>query len=67
MPGIAVFSEEFRTAIDAWTDLHGFRAGEVLVSHPIQPLHDDEVRALADAAFDCGSWQSTDAREVSFA
>ena len=49
---MAVFSEEFRTAIDAWTELHGFRAGEVLVAHPIQPLDDDEVRALADTAYD---------------
>ena len=52
IPGVAVFSEEFESAIEAWTELNGFHAGSVLVRHPIQPLNDDEVRGRADDAFD---------------
>ena len=52
IPAVAVFSEEFETAFESWTKLHGFRAGSVFVNHPIQPLDDDEVRKRADDAFE---------------
>jgi hypothetical protein len=52
LPAVAVFSEEFRSGVEAWRTLHGFNAGAVFVPHPIQPLNDDEVHARADEAFD---------------
>ena len=52
VPGVAVFSEEFESAFEAWTKLHGFRARSVFVNHPIQPLDDNEVRQRADNVFD---------------
>ena len=52
VPGVAVFSAEFESAVAAWTELHGFEAGTVFVRHPIQPLNDDEVRGRADDSFE---------------
>jgi len=52
IPGVAIFSEEFVTAIEAWTNLHGFEAASVLVGHPIQPLTDEQITACADAVYD---------------
>jgi len=51
-PAVAVFSEEFRSAVDAWRDVHGFDAGAVFVRHPIQPLTDAEVHGRADEVFE---------------
>ena len=51
LPAVAVFSEEFRSAVEAWRALHGFDAAAVYVRHPIQPLSDEEVRGRADEVF----------------
>ncbi len=50
----AVFlaSAEFREAADAQAEALGFPAPYVLVAHPIQDRTDEEMRALADAAYD---------------
>ena len=53
IPTATVISAEFVTAARAQADALG--ASEyrpVVVAHPIQPLTRDEVRALADKAFD---------------
>lgn len=52
VPAVAVFSDEFKSAFEAWTTLHGFAAPKVFVTHPIQRLNDDEVNTLADKFFD---------------
>ena len=51
VPAVAVFSDEFESAYEAWTTLHGFRAASVFVAHPIQPLNDEEVVERADSVF----------------
>jgi hypothetical protein len=52
-PTATVISAEFVRAATAQADALG-AAGyrTVVVAHPIQPLTREEVRALADAAFD---------------
>lgn len=53
IPTATVISTEFERAARAQADALG--AGDyrtVMVAHPIQPLTRDEVRALADRAFD---------------
>jgi hypothetical protein len=53
IPTATVISAEFVKAARAQADALG--AGDyrtVVVAHPIQPLTRDEVRALADKAFD---------------
>ena len=53
IPTATVISAEFQRAARAQADALGateYRA--VVVAHPIQPLTRDEVRALADSAFD---------------
>ncbi len=53
LPTATVISAEFQRAARAQAEALGatdYRA--VVVPHPIQPLTRDEVRALADAAFD---------------
>ena len=53
IPTATVISAEFVKAARAQADALGateYRA--VVVAHPIQPLTRDEVRALADKAFD---------------
>ncbi|MBI4269559.1 MAG: hypothetical protein A3F92_04600 [Candidatus Rokubacteria bacterium RIFCSPLOWO2_12_FULL_71_22] len=53
IPTATVISSEFQRAARAQAEAlgaHDYRA--VAVPHPIQPLVRDEVRALADKAFD---------------
>jgi hypothetical protein len=53
IPTATVISAEFRRAATAQADALGAAAYRtVVVAHPIQPLTREEVRALADAAFD---------------
>jgi hypothetical protein len=52
IPGGFVASEVFRTAARTQGDAVGFHADSLFVAHPIQDRTDDEMRALADAAFD---------------
>ena len=52
LPGVAIFSEEFRSGVEAWRDVHGFDANAVYVDHPIQPLTEAELHAQADSVFD---------------
>ena len=52
IPGGYVASEVFRRAADSQGDLFGFHPDRVFVAHPIRDRTDDEMRALADAAFD---------------
>jgi hypothetical protein len=53
IPTATIISTEFRRAARAQADALGARAFEtIVVAHPIQPLTRDEVRALADGAFD---------------
>ena len=51
LPGVFVASSEFVDAAAAQSAALGFDAARVLVPHPIQDRTDDELRALADAAF----------------
>jgi hypothetical protein len=52
VPSVFVASSEFVGAADHQAKALGFPAARVFVQHPIQDRTDDEVRALADAAFD---------------
>lgn len=52
VPGVAVFSSEFRPAVEAWRALHGFDAGALYLAHPIQPRSDEQMRAMAEQAAD---------------
>jgi alkanesulfonate monooxygenase SsuD/methylene tetrahydromethanopterin reductase-like flavin-dependent oxidoreductase (luciferase family) len=53
IPTATVISSEFVTAARAQAEALGARAYRtVVVPHPIQPLTAEEVRALADQAFD---------------
>ena len=52
LPGVAIFSEEFRSGVEAWRDVHGFNAHAIFVGHPIQPLTTAEVHDHADNVFD---------------
>ncbi|MDA0220388.1 MAG: hypothetical protein O3B22_12575 [Proteobacteria bacterium] len=52
LPAVAVFSEEFRSGVEAWRAVHGFDAAAVFVRHPIQPLTDEEVHGRADEVFE---------------
>jgi alkanesulfonate monooxygenase SsuD/methylene tetrahydromethanopterin reductase-like flavin-dependent oxidoreductase (luciferase family) len=53
VPTATVISTEFARAARAQADALGAREYRtVAVAHPIQPLTRDEVRALADKAFD---------------
>ena len=53
IPTATVISTEFVRAARAQADALGARDYQtVVVAHPIQPLTRDEVRALADKAFD---------------
>jgi len=46
-----IASEAFRNAASAQGEAWGFHAHSLFVAHPIQDRTDDELRALADAAF----------------
>ena len=52
MPGVFVASNEFVTGAEAQSKALGFPAASVFVAHPIQDRRDEEMRALADAAYD---------------
>ena len=52
LTGVFLASTEFAEAAAAQSAALGFPAAHVLVAHPIQDRTDDEVRALADAAYD---------------
>ena len=52
VPGVFVASTEFIDAAAAQSTALGFEPASVFVPHPIQDRTDDEMRALADAAFD---------------
>ena len=52
IPGGFVASSEFIDAAVAQERALGFAPKRVFVPHPIQDRTDDELRALADAAFD---------------
>jgi hypothetical protein len=53
VPSVFVASTEFIDAADTQARALGFDdVARVFVPHPIQDRTDDEIRALADAAFD---------------
>ena len=52
IPGVGVASTEFTEAAAAQAESLGFDAAMVFVQHPIQDRDDDEMRALAEAAYD---------------
>ena len=52
IPTVFVASSEFIDAAEAQAGALGSDPPRVFVQHPIQDRTDDEVRALADAAFD---------------
>ena len=45
---MALISDEFRSGVDSWRDLHGFDPSVVYVRHPIQPLNEAEIHGRAD-------------------
>ena len=52
MVGVFLASTEFAQAADVQSRALGFPAPYVLVPHPIQDRTDEEVRRLADDAYD---------------
>lgn len=52
IPGGFVASSEFAEAAEAQAAALGFEPAAVFVPHPIQDRTDDEVKALADGAFE---------------
>ena len=52
MPAVFVASSEFEAAAAAQTRSLGIEVARVFVAHPIQDRTDDEMRELAEAAFD---------------
>ena len=50
--GVFVASDVFREAAAAQSASLGITPASVFVAHPIQDRTDDEVRALADSAYD---------------
>ena len=51
VPGVFVASERFAQAADAQGEALGMHPLRVLTGHPIQQRTDEEMRALAEAAF----------------
>ncbi len=51
IPGMFVASTEFVEAAEAQGKALGFEPAACYVQHPIQDRRDDEIRALAEAAF----------------
>ena len=51
LTGVFLASTEFAEAAAAQSAALGFPAAHVLVAHPIQDRTDDELRALAEAAY----------------
>ncbi len=52
LPAVAIFSEGFRSGVEAWRAVHNFDAGAVYIPHPVQPLTDEEVHGRADEVFE---------------
>ena len=52
IPGMFVASSEFVDAAAAQGKALGFEPAACFVPHPIQDRSDEEIRALADAAFE---------------
>ncbi|MXY12370.1 MAG: hypothetical protein F4Z00_07910 [Acidimicrobiaceae bacterium] len=52
VPGVFVSTVHFASAVTAQSESLGFDAAAVLTHHPIQDQTDDEMTAIADAAFD---------------
>ena len=52
LPGMFIASTEFAEAAAAQSQALGFLPAVCYVPHPIQDRSDDEIRALAEAAFD---------------
>ena len=52
VPGVFVSTVHFAAAVTAQSKSLGFDAAAVLTRHPIQDRTDDEMTAIADAAFD---------------
>ena len=52
VPGVFVSTVHFAPAVAAQSESLGFDAAAVLTRHPIQDQTDDEMTAIADAAFD---------------
>lgn len=52
VPSVFVASSEFIDAATAQASALGFDPARVFVAHPIQDRTDEELRALADGAFD---------------
>lgn len=52
VPGGFIASAEFEEAARAQAEGLGFEPAVVFVPHPIQDRDDDEMRALADGAFE---------------
>lgn len=51
VPGVFVASDRFAQAADAQGKALGLHPRRVLTSHPIQDRSDEEMQALAEAAF----------------
>ncbi|MXZ69659.1 MAG: hypothetical protein F4X18_10440 [Acidimicrobiia bacterium] len=51
VPGVFVASDRFAQAADAQGRALGMHPRRVLTAHPIQQRTDEEMRALAEAAF----------------
>lgn len=51
-PAVFVLSEHFASAASAQSEALGFDAATVFTRHPIQDRTDEEMVAIADAAFD---------------
>ena len=51
VPGVFVASDRFAQAADAQGQALGMHPRRVLTAHPIQQRTDEEMRALAEAAF----------------
>ena len=51
VPGVFVASDRFAQAADAQGKALGMHPCRVLTDHPIQQRTDEEMRALAEAAF----------------
>ncbi len=52
LPGVFVASAEFVVAAESQATMLGFPAARVFVPHPIQDRTDDEMRTIADKAYD---------------
>ena len=52
VPGVFVATVEFEDGADAQAKALGFEHSPIYVEHPIQDRTDDEMTAIADAAFE---------------